>query len=187
MIKKLLFLCAALVVFSMNAKAEETLADKKEEQKILVAYYSVSGNTKKVAEAIQKDLGGDLYQIETINAYPENYGELIAQAKREISTGYRPKLKEPLPDFGKYDMVFIGSPNWWGTITPAVSTFIESGNLAGKTIVLFVTHGGGGEQNTLNDFKRQCEGCLVKDDAWIGYGSRTFGISGWLKDMGFKE
>ncbi len=185
MFKKTLFFSAILALFGFNAQAEEMSAD--DGQKILIAYYSISGNTKEVAETIQKNLGGELYRIDTVEVYPEIYKELTAQAKREISAGFRPKLKQPLPDFDKYDLVFVGSPNWWGTLAPAVSAFIESGKLAGKTVVPFITHGGGGVQNTLDDFKRQCEGCLVKDGGWVGYGNRTFGIDGWLKDLGFKK
>lgn len=187
MIKKFLFFGALLTLFGFQALAQETPVSDDNKPKILIAYYTVSGNTKEVAEAIQKDIGGDLYQIETVTVYPSIKKELSAQAKREISAGFKPELKTPLPDISQYDIIFVGSPCWWGTITPAVSSFIGDNRLAGKTVVPFITHGGGGEQNTLNDFKRQCQDCLVKDGGWIGYGNRTFGLADWLKDLGFKK
>ncbi len=187
MIKKFLFFGALLTLFGFQVSAQQTPVTSDSEQKILIAYYSVSGNTEQVAEAIQKDIGGDLYQIKTVSAYPTIKKELLSQAKREISIGYRPKLKTPLPDISQYDIVFVGSPCWWGTIAPAVSSFISDKRLAGKTVVPFITHSGGGEQNTLNDFKRQCQDCLVKDGGWIGYGNRTFGLADWLKDLGFTK
>jgi flavodoxin len=187
MIKKFLFFGALLTLFGFNVSAQETASDTDSGKKILIAYYTVSGNTQQVAEAIQKDTDGDLYQIETIDAYPTIKKELLSQAKREISVGYRPELKTPLPDIDQYDIIFVGSPCWWGTITPAVSTFISDPRLAGKTVVPFITHSGGGEQNTLSDFKRQCEYCMVQNSAWIGYGNRTFGLADWLKDLGFNK
>jgi len=154
--------------------------------KILVAYYSYSGNTKEVAEAIHEKVGGDLFEIKAEGTYPEEYRPMTVQAKKEIADGYRPKLTTSVADMAQYDVVFVGSPNWWGTITPQVSSFLESYDLSGKTVIPFITHGGGGEQKTVADMTLQCKGCNVVSDAWVGYGSRTFGISGWLKDTGFK-
>ena len=137
--------------------------------KILIAYYSYSGNTKEVAEAIHEKIGGDIFEIKTEGSYPD---------------GYRPKLTTSVADISQYDIVFLGSPNWWGTITPQVSSFLAAYNLSGKTVIPFVTHGGGGVQNTVTDMTAQCKGCRVSDNGWVGYGSRTMGISGWLKDLG---
>ena len=155
--------------------------------KILIAYYSYSGNTKEVAEAIHEEIGGDLFEIKTEGTYPENYREMTQQAKKEIQDGYRPKLTTAIADISQYDTIFLGSPNWWGTITPQVSSFLESYNLSGKTVVPFITHGGGGEQNTISDLTAQCKGCNVRKDGWVGYNDRTFGISGWLEDLGYKK
>ncbi len=82
MIKKFLFFGALLTLFGFQASAQQTPVTSDSEQKILIAYYSVSGNTEQVAEAIQKDIGGDLYQIKTVSAYPTIKKELLSQAKR---------------------------------------------------------------------------------------------------------
>jgi len=187
MVKFNYLIASLLIVFGLGSHPAQAQENMPEQPKILIAYYSISGNTKKVAEAIQENVGGTLFQIETVDAYPEIYNELTAQAKREISMGYRPKLKTKVADIAQYDIVFIGSPNWWGTIAPAVSSFIESNDFKGKIVIPFITHGSGGEQNTFTDLKRQCNGCIVKDNGWVGYGSRTFGISGWLKDLGLNN
>ena len=158
-----------------------------ENPKILIAYYSYSGNTKEVAEAIHERTGGDLFEIKTESSYPDEYRPMTQQAKKEIQDGYRPKLTTSVADISQYDIVFVGSPNWWGTITPQVSSFLENYDLSGKTVVPFITHGGGGVQNTVTDMAAQCKGCNVSKDGWVGYGSRTLGISGWLEDMGFKK
>lgn len=175
-------------LFGHNALAQEAAnTTALSNPKVLVAYYSWSGNTKEVANAIHEQVGGDLFEIQTVEAYPSEYSETTAQAKKEINEGFRPKLKGSVDNMAQYDVVFIGSPNWWGTIAPAVSSFIEAYDLNGKTVIPFITHGGGGEQNTIRDMTAQCKGCKVKSDGWVGYGSRTLGVSGWLEDMGFPE
>ncbi len=155
--------------------------------KILIAYYSWSGNTKEVAEAIQEKTNGTLFRIETVQSYPEEYRATTEQAKKEINDGYRPALKDKVSDIAQYDVIFIGSPNWWGTIAPAVSSFLSSYNLKGKKVIPFITHGGGGVQNTIKDMTAQCNGCDVAENGWVGYSSRTLGIGSWLKKQGFKD
>lgn len=191
---KLLILGA--VVFSVLALSSyKTFAQIREENKtmsettpkILVAYYSFSGNTKEVAEAIHDIIGGDLFEIKTEGSYPEEYRPMTEQAKQEILNGYRPKLTTSVADIAQYDIVFIGSPNWWGTITPQVSSFLDSYDLSGKKVIPFITHGGGGVQNTVADLTVQCKNCQVEQNGWVGYGSRTLGISGWLEDLGYKK
>lgn len=193
---RLLILALAVIAvfagFSAYQKAQAQVAETasatpKNNDKILIAYYSWSGHTKKVAEAIQNEIGGDLFEIQPETAYSDDYKTVVAQAKKEINEGYRPVLKNNVANIAQYDTVFIGSPNWWGTIAPVVSTFVEQNDLSGKTVVPFITHGSGGEQNTITDLEKQCKGCLVQKNGWVGYGSRTWGISGWLEDIGFKK
>lgn len=175
----------AALTGAQNSKAEEQPAKEVANGKVLVAYYSWSGNTKEVAEAIHTITGGDIFRIETVQSYPEEYNKTTAQAKKEINEGYKPELKTRVADISQYDTIFIGSPNWWGTIAPAVSSFLADYDLKGKTVIPFITHGGGGKQNTIANLTTQCAGCNVSENGWVGYGSRTFGISGWLKDFGF--
>lgn len=190
------FLLLGTIVFSVLAfaaykvSAQENAASKPSDtagQKILIAYYSYSGNTKKVAETIQETTGGDMFEIKTEGTYPSEYRPMTQQAKKEIQEGYRPKLTTSVADISKYDVVFLGSPNWWGTITPQVSSFLETYNLSGKKVIPFITHGGGGVQNTVTDMTAQCNGCNVVQNGWVGHGSWTIGLSGWLKDLGFKK
>ena len=166
-----------------QAEKEQSMAGKK----ILVAYYSYSGNTQEVAEAIHEALGGDLFEIKTTGSYPESYRPMTEQAKKEIEAGYRPELTTRVENMAQYDVVFLGSPNWWGTITPQVSSFLEAYDLSGKTVIPFITHGGGGVQRTITDMTRQCTGCQVMSDGWTGYGSQTAGLTDWLKEIGFEK
>ena len=188
---KILVVCGVLAVlgawgvykaFAQSSPAEKITSSS--QAKILVAYYSYSGNTKEVAEAIHAKVGGDLFEIKTEGTYPEEYRAMTTQAQKEIQAGYRPKLISEVADISQYNIVFLGSPNWWGTITPQVSSFLEKYDLSGKTVVPFITHGGGGQQNTIADIMTQCKNCHVVQEGWVGYGNRTMGINGWLEDLG---
>lgn len=183
--KKFLSILAIFAAFINPCIAEETAQTPN--SKVLIAYYSWSGNTQKVAEAIAEKTGGTLFRIETVEAYPTDYHATTEQAKKEINDGYRPKLKDKVADISQYDTIFIGSPNWWGTIAPAVSTFLASYDLSGKKVIPFITHGSGGIQNTVKDLTTQCKGCIVTEDPWVGFSSRTLGISSWLKKQGFEN
>lgn len=180
---------AIALFLSCKLMAQTNREEKMDTQnkKILVAYYSYSGNTKKIANAIHEKVGGDIFEIKAEGSYSEEYKEMVQQAKKEIQDGFRPKLTTEVENIGQYDIIFIGSPNWWGTITPQVSSFLESYDLSGKKVIPFITHGGGGKQNTITDLTAQCKGCDVVSEGWSGYGSMSIGLSGWLENLGFKN
>lgn len=157
------------------------------EPKILIAYYSYSGNTAVVAKAIQNEIGGDLFEIKSDTSYPNEYRLMTELVKQQIQDAFRPQLTTFIADISAYDIIFIGSPNWWGTITPQVSSFLETYNLSGKKIIPFITSGGGSLQNTVTDLSNQCKGCNVAQDAWSGYGSQIAGLSEWLENLGLKN
>ncbi len=190
MLKWLIVVAAAIVLagvvlgYKVLAQEGGEALKMKENPKILIAYYSYSGNTKKVAEEISQNIKADLFEIKAQGRYPDEYRPMTVQAKKEIADGYRPKLLSKVENMAQYDIVFVGSPNWWGTITPQVSSFLESYDMKGKIIVPFVTHGGGGKQNTIDDLKAQCKGCNVSDNAWVGYGKITVGLRSWLEGLG---
>lgn len=188
-LKLLVWVLLPVLVLEGNklAAQEKEEVQMANENKILIAYYSYSGNTKQVAEAIQKETGGSLFEIKAATAYPTDYHQMSEQAKKEIEQGVRPPLTEQVANINEYDVIFVGSPCWWGTITPQVSSFLESSQLTGKTVIPFITHGGGGVMNTVKDLTAQCKGCEVSDKPWIGYGSRTAGVAAWIKGLGLSE
>lgn len=186
--KLFLSMILSLLVFGSNEAFAQTAQEGNEmgnvsQRKILIAYYSYSGNTAEVAKAIQAKTGGDLFEIKSDHAYPAEYRPMTEQAKKEIADGFRPKLTTKVGNIAQYDIVFLGSPNWWGTITPQVSSFLESYDLNGKTVVPFITHGGGGVQNTIRDMTAQCKGCRVEQNGWAGYGRRMSGIQDWVDGL----
>lgn len=144
---------AAAFFTTIGCSAQPENAEAKvsaEPGRILVAFYSWSGNTKFAAEKIAGATGGTLFEIQPEKAYPADYSACTSQAKKEIREGFRPALTSKI-DLKNYDVIFIGSPNWWGTMAPPVASFLASADLKGKTLIPFFTHGGGGMQNCEKD------------------------------------
>lgn len=85
--------------------------------------FSWSGNTRNLAHQIQELTGGDLFEIETVKAYPEKYRSCTEYAKKEKEADARPALKSKVKDMDAYDVVYVGFPNWWGTAPMAIWSF----------------------------------------------------------------
>ena len=153
----------------------------------LIAYYSWAGNTRGLAELIQKEAGGALFEIKPQTPYTSNYSACTAQAKKEIQAGYLPDL-EGLPDnLDVYDTVFVGTPNWWSTIAPPVSSFLSKVDLTGKAVAPFCTHGGGGQARCASDTAGLCGGANVLDGlAVYGGSSKQADVSRWFSAIGLK-
>ena len=139
---------AAMSRFAVATEGEQKM-------KTAVVYFSWSGNTRFAAETIAKKAGADLFEIKADTPYSSDYGKCCDEAKPEC---YGKTLRPIKPidglDLSKYDMVFVGTPNWWGTMAPPVRTWATQSKdaLKGKTVCLFQTHGGGGMQSLGRDF-----------------------------------
>ena len=118
--KTILLTLTTLFAAAESGDAQTAPNDKK----VLVAYFSHSGNTRAVAERIAAATGADLFEIVPQKPYPAEYRAVVDQARREIAADYRPALKTDLPDAGRYDVIYIGSPCWWSTVAPPVATFL---------------------------------------------------------------
>lgn len=132
------------------------------DKKILIAYYSHSGNTKEAAEKIQSLTGADLFEIKPANEYPKDYNAVVNQAKQEKADDVRPELVS-LGNVKAYDILFIGTPVWWYTMASPVKTFLSANNFEGKIVAPFCTHGGGGASSTYTDIKNLAQGAEVKE------------------------
>ncbi|WP_094606179.1 hypothetical protein SPSIL_040200 [Sporomusa silvacetica DSM 10669] len=117
----------------------DNAASTKKHSKILVAYFSHGGNTRKAAESIHEQVGGDLFEIKTVNPYPEEYDACVAAAKAELENNARPQLTGKVENMADYDIVFIGYPIWWHTTPMAIYSFMEAYDLSGKTVIPFCT------------------------------------------------
>lgn len=143
--------------------------------KILTIYYSrkgwnywngnikdlKKGNTEIVAEFIQKAVGGDLFEVETVKPYSEDYYVCVEEAQKELHANARPVLKRYPENFESYDIIFVGYPNWWGTMPMAMFTLLGNYDLRGKKIVPFCTNEGSGMGNSERDLKTLCKRATV--------------------------
>ena len=179
---------AASFFGAAGCSAENVTVPKMETkpEKVLVAYYSWSGNTRFAAEQIQKLTGGTLFEIKPIQAYPSNYRACTDQAKKECSQEFKPELAAKVEDFAKYDVVFIGTPNWWSTMAPPVRSFLTGYDFSGKTVIPFVTHGGGGMANCERDMRKACpKATFGKGGAFSGSSIRNAGeaLRKWVREV----
>lgn len=117
--------------------------------KVLVAYFSRTGNTRVVAGQIRRALGADLFEIQPAEPYSDDYEATVSQAQKERDTGYEPPLQGTVPNIGTYDVIFLGFPIWGMTAPPVIRSFLSGHNLAEKTLVPFITHGGYGVGQSL--------------------------------------
>lgn len=111
-------------------------------------------NTQFIATEIQKNLGGDLFAIETEQKYPGTHDKLLDFAYNEKSDNARPKLAAHIDNLKDYDYIFIGYPNWNADLPMPLYSFFEEYDFSGKTIIPFVTHGGSGFSGTINTIKK---------------------------------
>ena len=149
--KTIILSFAAMLLLFSNCMKVQT---KETNNKILIVYYSRTGNTEAIAKHIQELTGADMFKLETVKAYPEDYRETTEVAKEEKNKNARPEIKGQVENISQYDTIFIGFPIWWGTHPMAIATFIESYNLEGKTIIPFCTHGGGGVDKGFKDIEK---------------------------------
>ncbi|MET0528291.1 MAG: flavodoxin [Microvirga sp.] len=110
----------------------------------LVAFFSRSGNTRVIAGQIRRARAADIFEIAPATLYPEDYEETVRLAQRERDTGFEPPLRETASAMASYDVVFLGFPIWGTTAPPVIRSFLSKHDLAGKTLIPFITHGGYG-------------------------------------------
>lgn len=122
--------------------------------------YVKVGNTEKVAKMISDLTGADMFKIEQKVPYSANYKECVAQSVKDLKSKARPELVS-LPNLDDYDEIYLGYPNYCGTMPMAVYTFLEAFDFTGKTIHPFCTHEGSGLSNTVNDIKNTAKGATV--------------------------
>ncbi len=155
-------------------------------KKILVAYFSHSGNSREIANQIHKSVGGDIFEIQSVKPYPNDYDAVVKQAKQELDSGYKPTLKTKVENIKSYDFVFIGYPNWWGTVPAPVRTFLSEYDFSEKTIVPFCTHEGSRLGRSVSDISKLCPKSTLLDGVGIwGREVKTAQnkVSGWLRKI----
>ncbi len=145
--------------------------------------YIEVGNTEKIAKMIAEITGADLFKIEQKVPYAVDYNTCVEQAKKDLQTKARPELVHIPENLDQYDEIYLGYPNYWGTMPMAVYTFLEMFDFTGKKIYPFCTHEGSGLSSTENDIKSTARGAEVCKGLSI-YGNRVDDarniVEGWL-------
>jgi flavodoxin len=168
--------------------------------KILTVYYSrkgenhfpdgirsvPKGNTAFAAEHIQATVGGDLFEIDTVKPYAENYRACCGEAVVEMKSNARPEIKGYVEDMSQYDTIFVGYPCWCGTAPMCVFTFLEHYDFTGKTIIPFCTNEGSGLANSVTHIRQSCPGAnVVEGQSFRGHKCEAGAeeIGAWAKEQ----
>ena len=159
----------SLIFAIMAAMILAVSCGQKKAQKVLVIYYSQTGNTKLVAEEIAAKLGADIEEIVAVNPYDGDFMQTIERCMKEREEGVIPEIKPLKSKIAKYDVIFLGYPVWFGTVAPPVATFLKDVDLSGKTIVPFCTFGSGGLESSTKDIEKSQLNAQVMN----GYGVRA--------------
>ena len=161
----------ALHLYKVSQKNKKEMAQYNQKEvlkqqslgKVLVVYYSLSGHTKEIAEKVKILTNADIYEIktaETLKANPAFY----MKVKQQLKDGNYPKLAAPLPDMGQYDMIFVGSPVWWYTISTPVLSFLQQADFKGKKVVPFSTQGSN-YGTFFEDFQQKAQNAVIQPAA----------------------
>ena len=177
--KLLALIIMGLLTLGNTLSAQTTEGNKK----ILVAYFSCTGTTEKVAEAIAETTGSKLYRITPAKAYTS--ADLDWQNKKSRSSvemaddKSRPALGGEAIDPKDYDVIFIGYPIWWDLCPRPVNTFLEKYDFSGKTIITFATSGGSSITNSVKQFKKLYPKAVWKDGRLCNGNAKQVGA--WVK------
>lgn len=172
---------------SDNTSVENNESDL-EAGNVLIVYFSQTGNTETVANIIHDNVGGDIVKLETTEAYPSDYDELVDYAQQEQQEDAGPELSTVIENIEQYDTIFLGYPNWWGDMPMAIYTFLDTYDLSGKTIAPFIIHGGSGLSGTPENIQEEelnasvTEGLAIDGDE---ASDSSEDVVEWLNSLGF--
>ena len=151
---------------------------------ILIAYFSWGGNTRGIAQEIQKQTGADLFEIELATPYSTDYNTVLDQAQRDQNEQARPELSTHVENMEEYDTIILGYPNWWASIPMPIASFLEEYDFSGKTIIPFCSHGGGRFGQSLTAITKLVPDAALGDGLAVSYsGGSTLAqnVTDWLE------
>ena len=154
--------------------------------KKLVAFFSASGTTKKVAEMIAEEVKADLFEIEPKVPYTKadlDWMDKKSRSSVEMSDKkYRPEIMKKEIDMSSYDEILLGFPIWWYVAPTIVNTFLEAYDFSGKKIVLFATSGGSGFGNTVKELQASAPYAVITEGSLLNRGTKQE-ISVWVNSL----
>ncbi len=147
------------------------------------------GNVQQLAGWVQQKTGGDLFSIQVTDPYPSDWDDCLARANQERGGNARPELVENVENLEKYDVVFLGYPNWWYGVPMALLSFLENNDLSGKQVYLFCSHGTGGLANSVDIITETLPDGEISDNIFDCYEeeapSSQEEIESWLTGLGY--
>ena len=155
--------------------------------KILVAYFTFSGNTGDGAEIIARKTGADLFEIRMAKPYR---GNIYEASQKDLNANVHPALGTHVKDMSQYDVVLLGYPTWWATMPMPIATFLEEYDFSGKMIITFSSHGGTGFGDSVSDVSKMLPNTLIGQGlqyVYSGGDELEAEISAWLRLNGIKE
>ena len=168
--------------------AEPIVPSDKEENKTLVAYFSNTGNTETIAAYISENLGADLYKIEAAQPYTSadlDYNNSTSRANTEQNDdSARPEIANSLDSIEAYDVIYLGYPIWWGQAPKIISTFLESYDFSGKTIIPFCTSGSSGIGSSAANLHNLVDSSVNWNEGRRFSGSASAdSVAGWINEI----
>ena len=158
-----------------------------QDHKVLVAYFSATGTTKGVAEHIANGLNADIYEIVSEDPYTDadlNYNDNNSRTTIEMNDpNARPAISGSVENMEQYDIIFVGYPIWWGEAPRIVSTFMESYDFSGKTIVPFCTSGGSGIGSSASNLERLTSGATWLDGRRLNGSDSQDTVMEWVNSL----
>lgn len=156
--------------------------------KTLVAYFSASGVTAKLANTLAAAVNGDLYDIKPVNPYTGadlNWNNKNSRSSMEMNDKTsRPAIAQDVADMAQYDTVFVGFPIWWYEAPRIVQTFLESYDFSGKTVIPFATSGGSGMGKTADILQKSCPAAKMLSGKRLSSSASVSELSAWVKSLG---
>lgn len=155
--------------------------------RVLVAYFSASGVTEKVAEMLSEVIGADLFKIEPKVPYTDadlDWRNDSSRSSAEMKNlSFRPEIKEKYLDISNYDTVYIGYPVWWYVAPTVINTFLEGLDLSGKTVIPFATSGGSGIGKTEEYLLKSCKGARLLEGKRIERDITREELNAWVNSL----
>ena len=155
-------------------------------KKTLVAYFSASGVTRKLAERLAKAVGADLYEITPEVAYTAadlNWMDKKSRSTIEMNDkSIRPAIRGNVENMDSYDTIFVAFPIWWYVAPTIINTFLEQYDLSGKTIIPVATSGGSGMGKTNAELAPSCPGAILKEGKRFDANASEAELKSWAED-----
>lgn len=156
--------------------------------KMLVAYFSASGTTARVAQNLADAATADLYEIKPAVAYTQadlDWMDKKSRSSVEMNDpSYRPALADKDADLTAYDTILLGFPVWWYVAPTIINSFLECYDFSGKTIILFATSGGSGFGKTVQALAPSCPGAVIKEGKLLNGNPSKDALRKWVESLG---